>query len=199
MHPDEDWPGWFESVRGRTPRPDFLAAIAELRETGNRSAVDLGAGDGTETRWMLERGWRVLAVDGTPGLRTRILDGLAADPGERLTALDAEFMDVAALPRASLVYAGLSLPFGTPHEVEHILEQTRSALEPDGLFAGHFFGERDSWASKDGVTVHTEDQIRRLLGAFDIVSIGERELDGPSGAGPKHWHVRFVMARPALL
>lgn len=195
MHPDEDWPRWFDAVRGRAPRPDFLAALAELGDARNRSAVDLGAGDGTESRWLLDRGWRVLAIDGTPGLRERILDGQGDTAAHRLTAIDAAFAEVTSLPSAALVYAGLSLPFGTDEEVDHILRLVRLAIGPDGLFAGHFFGERDSWASRDGVIVHTEEELRRQLADFDLASIDEQEFDGPSGVGQKHWHIRFVMAR----
>ena len=194
MHPDEDWAGWFEQVRGRSVRTELLAAVAALGPGEDRMAVDLGAGDGTETRWLLENGWRVHAIDGTPGLRARILDGLASDPGERLAAVDAEFSQVATLPPASLIYAGLALPFGTPAEVEHILGLVASALQPEGVFAAHFLGERDSWASRDGVTVHTADELAQVLTGFDVRSVDEREFDGPSGTGPKHWHIRFVTA-----
>ena len=194
MHPDEDWPGWFEQVRGRPPRPEFLAAVAEVADDLPRVAVDLGAGDGTETRWLLEHGWRVHAIDGTPGLRARILDPLESDPRDQLTAVDEEFGAVTALPRASLIYAGISLPFGTGTEIEHILGLVAPALEPGGVFAAHFLGERDSWAARDGVTVQSEDELDQLLRDFAVQTVAERELDGPSGTGPKHWHIRFVTA-----
>jgi trans-aconitate methyltransferase len=194
MHPDEDWAGWFAQTRGRPPRAEFLTAVAEVGDDLPKIAVDLGAGDGTETRWLLERGWRVHALDGTPGLRARILDHLESDPGDQLTAVDEEFGAVTALPQASLIYAGISLPFGTGAEIEHILGLVAAALEPGGVFAAHFLGERDSWASRDGVTVQSAEELDHLLRDFAVQSVAERELDGPSGTGPKHWHIRFVVA-----
>lgn len=192
MHPDEDWPAYFAAGAGRRAHPDLIAAAERCGAPGR--AVDLGAGDGTESRWLLARGWRVHAVDGTPGLRERILAGLA-DPGPRLCAVDALFGQLHGLPRARLVYAGFALPFASPAELTALLGFVRAALEPGGVFAAHFLAERDDWRRRPGVQVQDEGRLRRLLRGLQIESIQEREYDAGSGTGPKHWHLRFVLAR----
>lgn len=189
-----DWNAYYRAGAGRAPRQEFLAALADAPADAPRSAVDLGAGDGTESRHLLDAGWTVHATDLTPGLRARILAG-APDPGDRLTIAEAPFAALTTLPHASFVYAGLSLPFATDAELVHVLSLVRTALAVDGRFTAHLFGEHDDWRERHDVRTHTAADVDHLFADFEILTHTEREDDGPSGRGPKHWHVRLITAR----
>lgn len=199
-----DWAAYYARNAGRPLHPDFLRAVEiafspELVEStgsvGDLVAVDLGAGDGTESAFLLVRGVRVHAYDLTPGLTERIVEKVGRDSHDRLVAADSSFGEIQELPQADFIYAGLSLPFATPDELTHILGLVHGSLKPTGLFAAHFFGENDSWAAHSDVQTHTHDELSDLLADFSNVSVEDREYDAGSGTGPKHWHIRWVTAR----
>lgn len=192
-----DWEAYFRRVAGRSPRPDFLDALAIVPSGLPRVAVELGAGDGVEAAHLLDRGWVVHAMDSTRGLRRRVISLLGIDPGESLTAEDSSFAELSGLANASFVYAGLSLPFAGPADIAHVVEIVSASLVPGGVFAGHFLGEHDSWATRDDISVHKRAEVEALLGGIGQITIKERVYDGPSGVGPKHWHIRFAIARRA--
>lgn len=189
MAESSDWRRYYASAAGRAPRPHLRAALSHVQRPG--TAIDLGAGDGVDSRFLLAEGWRVVAIDKTPGLGERI--GL--DAGPRLDARDTTFADVDDLPAADLVFAGYSLPFATEAEFTHVWSQLTAALVPGGVFAGQLFGDRDDWAHLDDVRTHTAEQVRDLLAGWHVLLLDEVERDGPSGRGPKHWHVFDIIAR----
>jgi trans-aconitate methyltransferase len=57
----ERWEDYYAALEGRAARPLLVDALALIESLG--LAVDLGSGDGTETRELLRRGWSVVAVD----------------------------------------------------------------------------------------------------------------------------------------
>jgi len=194
----EGWEGYYAALEGRPPRPLLLEALALVPPPDASLpplAVDLGCGDGTETRELIARGWSVLAVDKAPEAIGRVRASLSAEEATRLTAIVASFGDV-DLPRAGLIYAGLSLPFCDADELRTLWPRIAAALGPDGWFAGHFFGPRDSWAGSAEMTFLSRDELETLLLAdFRIEVLREQDEDGDSFSGPKHWHVFHVVAQ----
>ena len=55
------WEKYYQMVAGRPPREFLRRVFRRVPETGR--AIDLGCGAGIESRLMLEKGWRVLAID----------------------------------------------------------------------------------------------------------------------------------------
>lgn len=158
-----------------------------------RLAIDLGCGAGNETLALLERGWRVHAVDAEPRaieiLTERVSKGMAG----RLTT-ETSLLHEADLPQADLVFASLSLPFAGGH-LRHSVDVALRAVRTGGWFVGVFFGHRDTWATEEDVATVDTPEIEAMLTGFESRSIEESEFDGPSGAGPKHWHWYVVSAR----
>ncbi len=182
------WARYAEGTAGRQPM-DFLNRAIELTNGDHgrgRLAIDLGCGAGNETLALLERGWRVHAVDGEPKaievLTERVPENLAA----KLTTEVSQFHE-ANLPDADLVFASLSLPFAAERLSDSVDVATR-ALRPGRWFVGVFFGHHDTWGNEPDVATVDAAGIAELLGRLEMVSIEETEFDGPSGAGPKHWH-----------
>lgn len=189
------WARYAEGTAGRDPM-EFLEVA--LQVTGGdrgcgRMAVDLGSGAGNEALALLERGWRVHAVDSEPRaidiLTQRVPEGLA----ERLTTELSSFHE-ADLPVADLVFASLSLPFAAGH-IQDAVDTAKGAIRPGGWFVGVFFGHADTWAAEDDVATVDAGDIERMLSGLEMNHVDEAEFDGPSGAGPKHWHWYVVSAR----
>lgn len=45
------------------------------------------------------------------------------------------------------------------------------------------------------MTFHTRAEVERLVGDLVVLDLTEHEYDGPSGAGPKHWHRYDLIGR----
>lgn len=190
-----DWAGYFAGTEGRPPRPLVERAVG-LAGTPGR-AIDLGCGAGVETRYLLDRGWHVLAVDGELDTRRRLATAVPAAMAHRLDVRIADFRDLDGLPPVDLVHASLSLPFCPPESFNRLWLQVTGSLRPGGLLAADLFGDRDSWAVKMAreVTFHSRADVDQLLAGLEVVDVVEQEHDRPAFNGPKHWHVFQVFAR----
>lgn len=190
-----DWSSYYAAQVGRPVRDLVVRGAGSVEEPGY--AVDLGCGDGTETHWLLERGWSVTAVDVTP----EALDLVRDKADEHRERLEVVLVDLAeyAVPPADLVLASASLPFVPPHAFGALWERLTGAVRPGGVLAVNLFGDRDSWAQPGsdapGMTFHTRAEVERLVGDLVVLDLTEHEYDGPSGAGPKHWHRYDLIGR----
>jgi SAM-dependent methyltransferase len=167
-----------------------VRALEAARPVG--SAVDLGAGDGTETLALLDRGWSVVAVDAEPASAAAL--AAAAPPGAPLTVVTRDMAEV-DLPPADLVLAAFSLFFLPRPAFEAVWSRLREALRPGGVVAGHLLLERDSWAALPGITALGVDEARRRLAGLEVLAFDEQEHDGQAYSGPKHWHLVELVAR----
>jgi tellurite methyltransferase len=192
-----DWPGYFGAVLGKPPRDTLLAALAAFEHEGVAAgfAVDLAAGEGRDTLELLARGWRVLATDAEPAAFAYLWPRVPAAAHDCLTTTVARFEDT-PLPPCDLVNASFALPFCAPLHLPALWARIVAAIRPGGRFAGQFFGDRDSWASRADRTHHTHDEVVALLAGFDVEVLRMEERDDPPDVRePKHWHLFHVVAR----
>ena len=200
MGEDEDeqdgWADYYEHTSGREPRPLLGAALAAYGGVApGATALDIGFGDGTETRALLAAGFAVTAVDADPDA-VRRLDDLRDDP--RLTVVRASMAD-ADWPPVDLAYAGYALPFCPRDAFDAMWARLRDALRPGAVLAVDLFGDRDTWAIEDAprgeMTFVSRARLDGLLAGLDVVEVEEEDEDGMAFSGPKHWHVFHVVAR----
>ena len=132
-----DWKAYYEKTRGRPPRSLLLSALAlENRSSQGEHglAIDLGFGDGTDTLYLLENGWSVLAIDGEPAAKERLLAKVPAAQVGKLTTRITSFESL-DLPPARLIYASLSLPFCHPDHFAGLWHKIDTSLWRNGRFA----------------------------------------------------------------
>jgi SAM-dependent methyltransferase len=186
---------WDERYSGAefewTVRPNQFVA-AELADLPPGRALDLAAGEGRNTVWLAERGWRVTAVDfsrvglekgrklsAARGVADAQVDWVVADlndyqpePGAFDLVLIA-YVQVAPELRAKvLADAGAALaPGGTVfvigHDVTNLTEGVGGPQDPDVLYTPEAVG-----AELPGLRIVRADRVRRAV---------ERE-DGPATA-----------------
>lgn len=182
---------YLEKTRNLPPSPLLVKAVGLVQN--HYSALDLGAGGGKDTKFLLDQGFQVTAVDKDPQV-TKILSDLLSHP--KLTFDNVTF-DKFNFGKYDLINAHFSLPFNPKLSFEEVWSKTKEALNPGGVFVGQFFGPTDSWnTSSSDMNFHTHDQVRGLLAGLEIVQLSEENFDGTTTLGtPKHWHIFHVIAR----
>ena len=190
-----DWSEFYTAQAGRGVRPTFVAGLDAREGLPPGRAIDLGCGDGVETRELLERGWRVLAIDVEEGVEDRVRSAIAeGSAGAQVEVWKRPFEALTGLPEADFVYAGFALPFCDASHFPYLWADIREALQVDGVFAGEFFGPDDDWFGREGMNFHDSAGVERMLAGLDVIQVVEDNRDGLSFEGPKHWHVFHVVA-----
>ena len=173
----------------------FAAEDAAAGRAGPRFAVDLGSGAGRDARELLQRGWRVLAVDSEPDAADAVRTATPDPDQPRLETLVADIGSV-DIPTCDLVNASVSLQFLDTVSVARVFERITAALQPGGRFTALIYGDRDEAAGEPDVTCLSAEQLRSYLAAFELESWTEREEDGQMALGdPHHIHMFEVVAR----
>ncbi|TFD53351.1 class I SAM-dependent methyltransferase [Cryobacterium frigoriphilum] len=197
--PATDWTPYYDAQSGRAVRP-VLRQVLELRDPAvPGTAIDLGCGGGIETRYLLQNGWRVHAIDADPASAGRVRVGLSDTQLGRLSFRSARFEELAdspeGLPAADLVNACFSLPFCAPESFPALWAQICAALRPGAGFSGELFGPHDSWAGRPDMNFHSRAEVDELLGGLHVHSLIEDDRLGFSAFGRRHWHVFHIVAR----
>lgn len=192
----DDWSDYYRKVAGREVRPLFATGLAAVAAAGVEPgvAVEIGYGDGTESVALLRAGWHVTAIDPAPPAAALLLEKVPPDIRPRLEIVTAG-AESAELPDFDLLYAGYSLPFVEPAQFPAVWSRIREHIKPGGFVVANVFGVRDTWAGDQAMTFLDREAAEALLDGLEVISFREEDADGPSAAGPKHWHLFDLIAR----
>lgn len=190
------WAAYYEKLRERPPRRTLITALDRFGPAAAGSlAVDLGCGDGRDVIEMLRRGWRVVAVDNEPAALQQ-LQARPLPPGHDLTPIQARFEEVPLPLGLRLVNSSFAMPLCEPEAFRRLWERIREALPAGGRFSGQWYGPRDSWAGRPGMTFVSRDEALALLDGLELEMFEEEEADGVTPRGnAKHWHIFHIVAR----
>lgn len=188
------WSRFYDFTKDSPPWPLLVRAAALAPNKGR--ALDLGAGAGRDTRYLLEQGFEVTAVDAEPRA-VALLSALPVPP-ERLRVVQSAFEDFAFADAIyDLISAQFALPFTPSRHFAGVFARLKAALVPGGIFAGQFFGVHDQWNTPDrDMAFLTRAEAEALLSDLDTIEVTEEDADGHIADGsPKHWHVFHILAR----
>jgi SAM-dependent methyltransferase len=190
------WAAYYTKLRDRPPRRTLLTALDRFGPPAPGAlAVDLGCGDGRDTIEMLRRGWQVVAVDAEPEA-LRMLQTRELPAGSVITPIVARMEDVPLPLGLSLVNSSFAMPLCEPDAFHCLWSRIREALPAGGRFSGQWFGPRDSWVGRPGLTFVSRDEAMALLSGFELELFDEEEADGITPRGNhKHWHIFHIVAR----
>jgi hypothetical protein len=108
----------------------------------------------------------------------------------------ARFEDVPLPIGVQLVNSSFALPLCEPARFHELWTRIVEALPSGGRFSGQWYGPRDSWAGRPGMTFLSRAEAEALLAGFDVEMFEEEEADGTTPRGkPKHWHIFHIVAR----
>lgn len=196
MSQAQGWGAYYEQLRDRPPRKTLVAALDAFGKTPTDAlAIDLGCGAGRDIVEILRRGWRVIAVDAEPEA-LRQLEARKLPDSEHITPIVARFEDVPLPLGVHLVNSSFAMPLCEPEKFHELWTRIREALPAGGRFSGQWYGMRDSWLGRPGMTFLDRDAALALLEGFDLEMFEEEEADGVTPRGtPKHWHIFHIVAR----
>jgi len=196
MEQAEGWSQYYDKLRDRPPRRTLLTALDHFGPaTDDSLVIDLGCGDGRDVIEMLRRGWRVVAVDSEPeALRRLQLRPFPA--GSDLTPIVARFEEVPLPLGVRLVNSSFAMPLCQPDDFRQLWQRIREALPVGGRFSGQWYGPRDSWSGRPGMTFVSREEALGLLDGFDLEMFEEEEADGVTPRGnAKNWHIFHIVAQ----
>jgi tellurite methyltransferase len=184
------WRKFMAATIGQPPWPELVRA-ADLFATPGE-ALDVGAGAGRDTAYLLSRGWRVTAVDSSPSAAEAL--GRLAQPNLRVVVTTAQDFVPSGY---ELVNAQFSLPFLPREQFAATVARFRDSVRSSGVMAATFFGRHDEWnVSGNNLNFSTQEEIERMFDGLELIELREVERDGNTADGaPKHWHVFHLTAR----
>ena len=190
------WAAYYKQLRDRPPRKTLLAALDAFGKAPRDALViDLGCGDGRDVIEMLRRGWKVVAVDAEPQA-LRQLQERPLPLGSDVTPVNARLEEVPIPLGVQLVNSSFAMPLCEPEAFHRTWERIREALPPGGRFSGEWYGPRDSWVGRPGMTFVSRDEALTLLQGFDVEMFEEEEADGVTPRGnAKRWHIFHIVAK----
>ena len=184
------WEDFYKITQGRPPWPLLVQAVSLLSQ--RKDALDLGCGAGRDTRFLLEQGFAVTAVDSDP----HAIALLADLPQDRLRAVHSSFEDF-EFEKYDLVNAHFALPFIPKEHFHLVFDRLKRALNEGGIFVGQFFGVNDQWNTPGHrMTFLTKEQAVAKLKGLRVLEFREEDVDSHIADGtPKHWHVFHIIAQ----
>lgn len=189
-----DWGRFCAITRDRPPCRPLVRAAALVSRNGR--ALDLGAGGGRDTRYLLEQNFHVTAVDADPHA-VALLSALPKPYAARLRIIQSTFKDFAFEVAAyDLISAQFALPFMPRSHFDDVFTQLKVALAPGGVFTGQFFGVHDQWnIPACSMTFLTRSEADAFVSDLRTIEFSEQDDDGHTADGsPKHWHVFHILA-----
>lgn len=176
------WSSYYEDKLYKEPRP-LLIKVLDIFNSSlfkEKKALDLGAGVGNDTVYLLQNGWTVWAND----KEEEAINILEARSDiqvykNKLKLIKSDFNALPwdTLPTFNLVYAGYSLPFLNKNDFYKIWKKLINQLEPNGLIAVHLFGYNhqgfNAW-EKSKMTFFTREETIELLSNLEIKSFEEK-------------------------
>jgi cyclopropane fatty-acyl-phospholipid synthase-like methyltransferase len=187
------WEAYYQRTEKKPPSPLLLSALPFVSQRND--ALDLGCGAGNDTKYLLNEGFRVTAVDKSPESIRR----LSRITTSRLTTICCDFSDF-QFESYDLINAQYSLPFLAPDVFDDVFHRVKLCLRDSGLFVGQFFGIHDAWNTHaTHMTFLTRGQVESLLEGMEVLVLDELEYVGSAALGrEKRWHVFHVIAESLL-
>lgn len=169
----QSWEKYYQEHIKVPVRPLLLQALKKLQPSVG-IALDLGAGTGNETLYLLKQGWTIYAIDVQPSAICLIEQRAKKENIDtKLTAIQENFenIDWNTLPNFDLILASYSLPFVEPKTFASLWQHITNHLNPGGIFVLNLFTKdckKFSSSLMQSMTLLTTDQVNELLKPFYI-------------------------------
>ena len=157
-----------------------------------KTAIDLGCGAGNDTICLLNKGFKVIAIDEEPQVKDLILNRV--DNKENIQIIIDDFSKT-KLPPSDLIFANNSL-FFVKDGFDILLNNILNKVRKDGYFVGNFLGREDDWKVTKTKTTIEKDDLLSYFSEFNIVYFSEEKFyKSTIDRKDKFWHVYNIIGK----
>ena len=167
--------------------PLVVRALKIVGQGSDRRALDIGPGDLSNTRYLLDHGVAVDVVDRNPA----VVDQAAAFDHGGVRAFHADIRRFRIERERYHLVVVLTVPKVLRRRaISSMLVAARAGMVDEGVLCCTLLGDRDSWARQGPpATSFTKTECERLVSDWPGVRLKEIEFDGKDRRGAdKHWH-----------
>ncbi|MCA9308938.1 class I SAM-dependent methyltransferase [Candidatus Saccharibacteria bacterium] len=186
-----DWDTFNKNTKDNPPRELYQEAVELIAP--HSLCLDVAAGALVDTKDMLARGHRVVAIDSNPSL-LNLAEQVGSPSLDPIisTMEDYEY----GVERFDYINAMFALPFIAPEAFGATFERIVQSLKQGGVFAFHLFGHEDDWYDNPMMTFHTQAEVEKLVEDLETVKLKEIKDSMAQGDGSlKHWHIFQLIVR----
>ena len=200
--PESEWKAYYKNTLNKPPSP-FVVKVAKAFEgESTKVALDLGAGAGNDTAYLLQKGWTVIAVDEQPLSKKTTMGrkDIKSDLKKNLTFIQKRYgqVDWLKVPKVDMIVASHSLLTLDNKKYKSIWKDITSRLKPTGVFVGNFFGVNQGEfqsTKREEMLLLSMDEVRDLFRGFSFSYYKEIEKDHQTPSGEKfHYHAFSIVA-----
>jgi SAM-dependent methyltransferase len=151
-------------------------AVDFVKKQSNRIALDIGTGNGRDSKYLATQGFDVTAVD---------ISSASSRGIRNFSKIKFICSDVRDLPlgQYDLINASLVLPFLEKQSFLAFWPRLLGSLNAGGVVCGHFFGAKDWKYRNDLVWAADRFSVVELLSSLNIEELEERLVQGPNESG----------------
>lgn len=144
---ESKWLGYYQWTSKSSQPWETLAKTIELfqdEQVEPQLAVDLGCGVGKDTAFLVEKGWKVIAIDAESVAQDFLFAKVPESKKDDVTFVTSTYQDFVFPHEVQIINASYALPFCSPDNFDDVMERITSAISIGGRFCGHFFGPKDT-------------------------------------------------------
>jgi SAM-dependent methyltransferase len=188
------WDHYFQSISHKRPEPFIVSGLKKIPDQGNgKIAIDLGASIGHETALLLQKGYKVIAVDSNAyAFKYMLQQPGIAKYQSHLTTINTSFehLDFSTLPKSDLVISSFALPFVGKSDFNRVWNNIAATVKPGGYVIINLFAPGFTFPNtQKDMTFHTKQEALALFKNFKIIEFREMRNDPRKPGKDKHFYV----------
>jgi len=172
--------------------PDPLAVRMMKFVEQHETALDIGAGSLRNTKFLLEKGFRVTAIDTDPALAKYAKEV----EGDLLTTSVCDVANFNFSSTYDIILAVNTLSFLAPPDFYTVLEKIKNNLSDEGVLCVTLFGNEDEWSGNEEMTFLSRSEAEECVRDLHTLVFIEEKSEGATIEGEaKFWHIFRIIAQ----
>ena len=131
---------YYNNTQNKPANKNVQYFINQINSTPS-TAIDIGCGAGRDTVFLIQNGWKVLAIDQN-NVEDRIKNRLTEEEKHSFRFSRQQFENI-ELEQANLIVSNFSLSFCDKNEFSKLWNKIQKSILPNRIFCWKFF--RNKW------------------------------------------------------
>lgn len=191
------WSEYYKNTVDKEPDKTLVFAENLIKDKKNKLALDIGSGTGSDSIYLLEKGFKVIALDQEKNALD-ILKSKSLRKYRHKLILEENLIQNYKIENNTydLINASYSLPFCNKSDFLKVWKNIQKGLKSNGLFSGQIFGTSDDWSDIKDMSFFTNEEVDDLI--IDYIPEYYVEVDEKgliADGSEKHWHLFNIVLR----